>query len=161
MRKLKKGRQKWLVLASVALILLLIILGLVFRSRVWASTERAAALVFYASLFDPALTHEQEVWLHALEWCESRGVKTAINPKDLDGTPSYYSFQFKPSTFKLYGVKYGIFSRLISDERITEMLSDYRLQKRIVSLMMQDEKVNWRREFPDCVRKLGFPPKDK
>lgn len=160
MIKVKKGRKKWLFV-SASSVLALVVLGFFFGAQVSASGKRAVALVFYTSFFTLGLTHEQEVWLHALEWCESRGIQTAINPKDLDGTPSYYSFQFKPSTFKMYGVKYGVFSRLITDEKITEKLSDYKLQKKIVSLMIGDEKVNWRREFPDCVRKLGFPPKSE
>lgn len=40
----------------------------------------------------PKLTHQQEVWIYALEFCESRGNTEAINPKDLDGTPSYGAY---------------------------------------------------------------------
>lgn len=38
----------------------------------------------------PVIDHRLETWLSALEWCESQGVGTAINPEDLDGTPSYF-----------------------------------------------------------------------
>lgn len=107
----------------------------------------------------PTLTHQQNVWLHALEWCESSGIKTAVNPKDLDGTPSYYSFQFKPSTFKQYGVKYGMLSKSITDAEVEQLLGDYELQKEMVTRMMFDERVRWHREFPACVRNLGVPPK--
>lgn len=94
------------------------------------------------------LSHQQEVWLHALEWCESRGVNTAINPKDKDGTPSYYAFQFKPKTFELFAEKYGVSGKL----------SDYEAQKQIVSNMIKDKSVKWEQQFPDCVRRLGRPP---
>lgn len=107
----------------------------------------------------PELTHQQTVWLHALEWCESRGEKEAINPKDLDGTPSYYSFQFKPSTFKQFGIKYGLLSKNISDEKLTAKLGNYSLQKEIVTRMMYDKNIIWSREFPACVKRLGVPPK--
>lgn len=104
------------------------------------------------------LNHEQEVWLHALEWCESSGIPSKINPKDLDGTPSYHSFQFKPSTFKAFGIKYGIFDVDISDEEIESRIADYDLQKKMVSFMINDRQVRWQREFPGCVRRLGPPP---
>lgn len=107
----------------------------------------------------PMLTHEQEVWLYTLEWCESRGVKTAINPNDKDGTPSYYSFQFKPSTFLNYGAKYGIVSATTTSDELPVKLKNYELQKQIVSHMILDKSVDWHQQFPDCVRKFGLPPR--
>lgn len=106
----------------------------------------------------PELSHEQEVWLYALEWCESRGVKTAINPEDNDGTPSYYSFQFKPDTFINYGIKYGLIPATTSPEELREKLKSYKYQKDIVTHMIHDKSINWRQQFPDCVRKNGLPP---
>ena len=106
------------------------------------------------------LTHAQQVWLAALEWCESSGVPAKVNPKDLDGTPSYYSFQFKPSTFKQFGIKYGLFSDSITDEEVRAKLDDYALQKKMVATMINDPSVLWGREFPACVRQLGRPPAD-
>lgn len=94
-------------------------------------------------------TQRQEVWLSALEWCESGGSPTAINPKDLDGTPSLGAFQFKPSTFDLYSKKYGIKGELM----------DRDIQRLIVAQMLNDSSVKWRNQFPDCVRnKIGYPP---
>jgi hypothetical protein len=105
-------------------------------------------------------THRQEVWRFALEWCESGGDPSKINPKDLDGTQSFYSFQFKPGTLKRYGEKYGLIEKDLSDEIIMEKLKGYELQKDIVGEMMNDPGINWRREFPGCVKKLGLPPKN-
>jgi hypothetical protein len=107
----------------------------------------------------PKLTHEQEVWLYALEWCESRGVKTAVNPEDRDGTPSYYSFQFKPATFLNYGIKYGVIAATTSPAELSEMLKSYEAQREIVTHMISDKSVNWHQQFPDCVRKNGLPPR--
>lgn len=92
----------------------------------------------------------QEEWIDKLERCESSGNPKAINPKDLDGTPSYGSFQFKPSTFNMYAKRYGIEGELM----------DRSAQREIVVNMLGDEKVRWTSEFPDCVRKLGIPPKN-
>lgn len=44
---------------------------------------------------------QQELWLSALEWCESRGYDNAINPDD-GGSRSVGIFQFKDSTFQHY-----------------------------------------------------------
>ncbi len=107
----------------------------------------------------PILTHQQEVWIYALEWCESRGVKSAINPNDKDNTPSYYSWQFKPGTFKNLGIKYGVLDPSTTDAQIPELLKDYQLQKDIVGFMVLDKGTKWEQQFPDCVkRKIGRPP---
>ena len=106
------------------------------------------------------LTHAQEVWLSALEWCESRGRTEAVNPEDLDGTPSYYSWQFKPGTFRFYGDLYGVLSGKHTDAEIMEHLKEYELQKEIVKNMINDPDVNWLQQFPDCIkRKVGMPPR--
>lgn len=107
------------------------------------------------------LSHQQEVYLYALEWCESKGVQTAVNPKDRDGTPSYYSFQFKPDTFKWLVVKYGILDKKDVDtlEKVKEQMSNYELQKEIVKNMLFDKSIKFKQQFPDCVLKLGQPPK--
>lgn len=107
-------------------------------------------------------THAQNVWLHALEWCESRGKQSAVNPEDRDGTPSYYSFQFKPSTFKAYALRYELLepSELDTEEELMAQMSVYKNQKAIVTEMLNDPKVRWNNEFPDCtMKKVGLPPK--
>ena len=107
----------------------------------------------------PKISHRQDVWLYALEWCESGGRETAVNPMDLDGTKSYYSFQFKPGTFRMYGERYGILEKNITDELLMEKLKSYELQREIVKNMLFDKSVRWNNEFPDCVKRLGWPPK--
>lgn len=104
-----------------------------------------------------SLNHQQQVWLGALEWCESKGIQSSINPNDVDNTPSYYSFQFKPSTFKYYGEKYEVIPEGLSDKVIAEKIKDHFLQREIVSNMLNDKSVNMRKQFPACVRSLGLP----
>jgi len=107
------------------------------------------------------LSHRQETWRAALEWCESRGDPGAVNPKDRDGTPSYYSFQFKPSTFKSFGERYGIIEKGLEIQEIKERMKDYQITLKIVEAMILDQKnINWENEFPGCVKKLGRPPKN-
>ena len=104
-------------------------------------------------------THQQEIWVSVLEWCESKGNNTAINPLDRDGTPSYYAFQFKPSTFKGYGIKYGLLREDLEPEDYLNFLSVYAYQREIVNRMLNDPDVNWHQEFPQCVLIHGLPPK--
>lgn len=91
----------------------------------------------------------QEAWIAELEQCESSGNPNAVNPKDLDGTPSYGAFQFKPGTF--YGLEkaYGIAGPLM----------DPVAQRAIVARMINDPSMNIHWQFPDCTRKIGLPPK--
>lgn len=103
------------------------------------------------------LTHQQKIWVGALEWCESRGNKQAINPNDVDNTPSYYSFQFKPTTFKEFGEKYGVIEKGMSLAAAMEKMKDHVLQREIVARMITDKKVNMRRQFPACTKSLGLP----
>lgn len=97
------------------------------------------------------LTHQQDVWISALEWCESSGITDAINPEDLDGTPSYGAFQFKPSTLDMFAKKYGV---------ATTTLMDYETQRKVVEQMvLHRDEIKWEKQFPWCVKKLGRPPK--
>lgn len=98
----------------------------------------------------PLLSHQQTAWLGALEWCESGGKPSAINPKDRDNTPSYGILQFKPSTFTLFAKEDGLAST-----------TDYMnpdAQEAIVTQMILRRNVNWSQQFPVCTGILGTPP---
>ena len=108
---------------------------------------------------DASLEHRREVYIHALEWCESRGYNNAINEMDRDGTASYYNFQWKPSTFKYYSVKYKVLSADLEEADYFNWMGDYEMQHSILKKMLDDPKVVWQNEFPDCVnKKVGRPP---
>lgn len=94
------------------------------------------------------ISGDREEWLQRLILCESSGNPEAVNPVDLDGTPSYGLLQFKPSTFEFFSKAYGIDGELMDPEA----------QKAIVRRMMDDPTVRWESQFPWCVRKLGRPP---
>lgn len=100
------------------------------------------------------LTHQQEIWKHALEWCESSGRHDAINPEDLDGTPSYGAYQFKPSTLDYFAGKYGVVT--------TGDVIDYEVQSAVVDQMiLHGNEIEWERQFPWCIKKIGRPPTSK
>lgn len=94
-------------------------------------------------------TDAQEAWLQDLIMCESSGNPEAINPEDLDGTPSYGLLQFKPPTFTGYRKQYGL---------PEAELMDPEAQKETVRHMMLDPGVDWYQQFPACTRRLGEPP---
>lgn len=97
------------------------------------------------------LQRRQEIWVSALEWCESKGKIQAINPKDRDGTPSFGAFQFKPSTYAYFAKSYGMAS--------TTDYMNHETQRKIVIRMIDDKSVVWTQQFPDCVKnKVGMPP---
>ena len=104
------------------------------------------------------VSHAKSIYISSLEWCESRGKYTAINPNDRDNTPSYYSFQWKPGTFKWLGEKYGLIDKGLSDKQVMKVMKDYDIQRKIVERMITDKDIKMKGQFPDCVRKLGLPP---
>lgn len=101
-----------------------------------------------------SITHAQMVWIHALEWCESSGKPSAVNPMDADGTPSYGAFQFKPSTFWHFASKYDVGITKVSDVHL-----DRDNQYEVVAAMVAHRgEIEWHNQFPGCVKKLGTPP---
>lgn len=127
-----------------------LVLGAVIAIKQVRISALEAALAARDEKSDPAwlFEHQRETWLSVLEWCESQGIPSAINPKDNDGTPSFGAFQFKPGTFAGYGKKYGIEGNLM----------DYATQRAILARMLDDKSVDWRHEFPACTAKYGTPP---
>lgn len=91
---------------------------------------------------------EREEWLEDLVMCESQGNPNALNPVDLDGTPSHGILQFKESTFNEAARRY----------KISGGLYDPEAQREIVRRWMDNPAVIWENQFPNCVRKLGRPP---
>jgi hypothetical protein len=91
----------------------------------------------------------KSIYMYKLAMCESGGNWNALNPKDLDGTPSKGKYQFKDSTFNWLSGKYKI---------ATTSIWNGNEQDLIVSRMIDDPSINMKMQFPDCVRKLGLPP---
>lgn len=108
------------------------------------------------------LSHQQDVWISALEWCESSGT-SAVNEHDLDGTPSYFYFQFKPDTFKEYATQYGVLLPGSDNTVLITALQSYYLQHEVVEQMVLDSSISydkWANElFPGCIKKIGYPPR--
>ena len=139
---------------GVALLCLAILLPLI----IWLLSAHNDPQVETVSSYETQLKHRRQIWKNALEWCESRGIKEVINPKDRDGTPSWYSAQFKPTTFLNYGIKYKLIPTSTTEIQVMELMKDYDLTWKIIDNMIDDPKVVWKYEFPDCVTKFVGPP---
>ncbi len=127
----------------VAVALCTAILTTILMSPLFAKSEEEVLV--------PKLSHAQMVWSYALEYCESRGNKDAINPKDLDGTPSLGAMQFKPSTLVYFADKYNV--------AISTSTMDYDSQRAVLEQMiLHKDEIKWSQQFPWCVKKLGPPP---
>lgn len=172
MKNLKRFLDRWLseIIAGVMVLFVVSAVWLLFP--VVEHYEQADTVTALVTVPAPLLNHRQETWLRALEWCESTGNPEAINAVDLDGTPSYGAFQFKPSTFWYYGEKYGVVKRhndpdtpeiaLLVDGSLGsyyDALMHRDTQAEIVRHMVLDRTVDFTKQFPGCVRKLGLPPR--
>lgn len=96
----------------------------------------------------PTVTPALVWWVHRLIMCESKGNVQALNPEDLDGTPSHGLLQFKTSTFAHFAKVYEIEGELMDPEA----------QIAILLRMVEDPHVDLTRQFPACIRMLGLPP---
>lgn len=121
--------------------------------------RQAASLAAHTRVAAAGGTTDPEEWLLALEWCESNCDNARINEIDRDGTPSYHLYQFKPDTLRGYGEAYGIIPQGLTDTEILKALKDIKITRAIVRAMMKDPSVDWYQQFPDCVRRLGLPPR--
>lgn len=95
----------------------------------------------------------EDIFISKLSGCESRNNPSAVNPQDLDGTPSYGRFQFKIKTWKAYVRRYDLW-KWRSWEEADYWNSIYAgdMQEVVVRKMLHDSKVNMANEFPDCWR---------
>ena len=160
---MKKNIEKVLFRATIIIAVTLILSFITSKVYEEQLPHEAEATVVEVSPIINLLTHQQHIWVGALEWCESRGIYSAINKVDKDGTPSYYSFQFKPGTFRYYAEKYGVIRKGHSDTEIMELMKQYNFQLATIEHMVVDPSITantWRYSlFPGCTAKLGTPPK--
>lgn len=146
----------WAIFVTLTLIAATLLIGAQTAAVSYTAASVEVAEAEEVQKMDPKLQHRREIWISALEWCESAGRNDAINKEDLDGTPSYGAFQFKPGTFSHYVNKYNIEVERKESDLYTFM--NYNTQRKIVARMIDDPGVRWESEFPWCIKKLGRPP---
>lgn len=81
--------------------------------------------------------------------CESGIRKTAVNKIDLDGTSSIGLLQFKQGTFDTYAKEYNVPGNIMDGDSQVAIVTYW---------ILHPGTIDWKWQFPDCVRKYGLPP---
>lgn len=97
----------------------------------------------------PTLSSAQVIWLAHLMTCESGINKKAVLKIDLDGTSSLGLLQFKQGTFDSYKKKYNLTGEIFDGNTQVDIVTYW---------ILHPGEVDWKWQFPDCVRKYGEPP---
>jgi hypothetical protein len=85
---------------------------------------------------------------------ESSGNPKAINFLDRDGTASFGCLQFKPTSFRGYGIRYGFFGEKVSWDWLMTKIFDCDLQKQIARAMILDQTVDKNNKWPTAWPKV-------
>ena len=104
---------------------------------------RADNSVIAQEVQKPYMSHIQEVWLHTLEFCESRGME---NLKFLDSNDrySYGILQFQMESFLREGKKYNILDKNITKEEAQKEIYNVGLQEQIANqMLLNGGESNW------------------
>jgi len=88
--------------------------------------------------------------------CESSNNPLAINVRDKDGTASFGLAQYKPETFKEYGIKYGIIGEKASWNWIMTLIFDAKIQKKLTYEIIKNEPQTARKLWPVCAKRAGI-----
>lgn len=137
------------IILGIALVAAALIALLMWPPMAHGEPEPAEPVIHTVYVDKPTLTPAQVIWLAKLMDCESQIDDTAINPNDLDNTPSWGILQFKPSTFTSFAAKYGITGELMNAESQVAIVTYW---------ILHPGEVRWEQQFPWCVEKLGTPP---
>lgn len=123
------------------------ILTTAFVFPLFASSEESLAI-------QP--THRQQVYLQALQFCESSG-RVDIKILDSNHKYSYGGLMFQMSTFLSQGKKYGLINDSTGPTEGEKLIYDIELQEAIAHRMLLD---GGERNWYVCTKKLGSYPKD-
>lgn len=116
--------------------------------------------IIQTETFLPAITKEQDLWLAKLRNCESGDNPLAINKVDKNGRSSKGLYQFQNKTWRSYIEKYDLWNWQEWEEADFEnAIWDGWYQEVVIRKMLNDKEVIFKQEFPDCVKRLGLPPK--
>ena len=120
-----------------------------------AFTKLTSSVAFKTE--EQKLQHKQDLWISALELCESSGNPDVV-VLDINNEYSYGAFQFQKNTFYQYGMKYGLLEKDFPLEETANIITDYSLQRKIAERMLEDGLAN---HWFNCKTKIGkaFPVK--
>ena len=95
-------------------------------------------------------------WLEALSFAES-GNRQWIVHRDRDGRYYYGCLQFREKTFRFFVEKFNV-GPTTEDVEVMDLIFDCAFQKRLATLMIQDDPENWKHWRTTVRRRIGLPP---
>jgi hypothetical protein len=141
-------------------ILLIFLLALVVVLSLWFAKEKfykIESTLIQLSVAENQETNYYNEMAEKLIECESSNKSLTINPKDKDGTASYSYAQWKPETFKIFGVKYGILGEKADWNYIMTIIWNREVNKYLVVKILENEDmVIIKNLWGNCIRKIGF-----
>lgn len=146
-------QQSLLLLAPAAITILAIAAVLYFLREPDPSTETPEIETAQIAPESPETAYypqpdELRKMVDRLAQAESGSNPRAINWKDRDGTASFGCLQFKPTSFRDYGIKYGYFGEKVNWNWLMTAIFDCELQKQIAREMILDPSVDKNKEWP-------------
>lgn len=90
--------------------------------------------------------------------CESSGNPNALNPLDLDGTPSYGCLQFKDTTLYHFAKEFDILPEIELAE-IHNVIYDPQIQIAVAEKMIEKyghQRSFWQQQWPACSLKYNY-----
>jgi hypothetical protein len=97
-----------------------------------------------------------EVWIEALATAES-GNRQWLVHRDRDGQLYYGCLQFQEKTFLTFVRKFHLLKKGTRAEAM-DRIYDCALQKRLASLMLRDDRENWKHWRNTVENRIGLPP---
>jgi len=123
-----------------------------------AATYHQNSTVIVFSATDAEKKNTLDSWLKKLVYLESEG-KNNIKVLDHNGLHSFGCLQFQMSTFREFGLRYGLISE---DDDLEKVIYNCPLQKEIAKEMIRENPGYWRKWYTSVmIRGLGLPPKEE
>ena len=97
-----------------------------------------------------------ESWINALAVAES-GNRSWLIHRDRNGQLYYGCLQFHERTFRAYARKFHLLPNMKRSEAMA-LIYDCEFQKRLATLMIEDDPGNWRHWKGTVRKRVGLPP---
>jgi hypothetical protein len=141
-------------------ILLIFLAVLVLTISIWLVKKNIRNIK--SSLVQLAVVENQDTGYYdemsdKLIMCESSNKPLTINPKDRDGSASFSYGQFKPETFRMFGIKYGIIGEKSDWNYIMTIIWNREINKYLILKILENEDIQTLKNlWGNCIRKIGF-----
>jgi hypothetical protein len=146
------GKKAKILLIFLAILVLIITIWLVKKNI----KEVKSSLVQLSAVENQDTGYYEEM-AEKLIMCESSNEPLTINAKDRDGTASFSFAQWKPETFKMFAVKYGVLGEKADWNYIMTIIWNRETNKYLVVKILENENMETLKKlWGNCIRKIGF-----